>query len=182
MVVGAPLREDPGAEHDEAQQRGDHARRDQHGQLDGVTRRGVVAAQQEQAAADGKPEREDDEALRSDAQAAARAMHAEGQAPVRRRVGDRGQQQRERIGGLRRQCRAKHQVEHGVGERAGHADQAEAHELPDQPPTAAIGAPEAGGPGAGGGDHSLGRGAGFGVESDVESGAGGSAGTAGEAA
>jgi len=60
------------------------------------------------------------------------AAEAEGQPAIGRRVADRGQQQAQRVGGLRAHEAAQRQVDHDVSQRGERADGSEAGQLPRQ--------------------------------------------------
>ena len=89
------------------------------------------AEQRQRAARHREAKAEDDQALKLMSGGPIPA-HAEGESTIRRGIGDRGEQQRGEVGGLRAQRMAKQQKQQQIRERAPDADRREPQDLPGQ--------------------------------------------------
>ncbi len=128
------VREHPGAEEQEAQDGRREVGGDEDGQLGGVRRVAGGRVQGGQGATgQGESDAEDDQALRLVPHGAAPAAHPEGQPAVGCRVGDRRDEQGERVGDLRAGELPEGAVEEQVEEGGQAAYHAEPDELAGEP-------------------------------------------------
>ena len=124
----------PAAQQQEPHHGGEQVRDHQHGDLHQVARlRGHPVQHHQRSAGDRQSQQEHAEALELMPDNVFAPAHTEGQPPVGRGVGDRGDRQRQEVGDLRAGDRPQHDEQHQVGQCADHADRCEPDDLPGHP-------------------------------------------------